>query len=178
MYPLVYGRTRVLRQEVVGVADAIARWAGKGEVLPREDEAVAVTYRRPRYRRRGFQSDNVPQDFCEYRLERPLHVVNGGRGSAQSVKKPSPNFKLGSDTFQWLPSNVAFQDDGTVKFTSYVNNLHPQKYGRTYRALEQLITTSIPLWEQCLVATTLRWREITRGHGRRSARIPVRETEE
>ncbi|KAF4975746.1 hypothetical protein FZEAL_7523 [Fusarium zealandicum] len=34
LYPLVYGRTRVLADEVVGVEDAIDKWAGKGEIIP------------------------------------------------------------------------------------------------------------------------------------------------
>ncbi|MBE3048858.1 DUF4246 family protein [Candidatus Bathyarchaeota archaeon] len=35
LFPLVYGRTRVFGEEVVGVADAVDRWAGKGAVVPR-----------------------------------------------------------------------------------------------------------------------------------------------
>ena len=34
MYPLVYGRSLFLPDEVVGVEDAVDRWAGKGEVIP------------------------------------------------------------------------------------------------------------------------------------------------
>lgn len=33
-----------------------------------------------------------------------------------------------SDTYQWLPANVALREDDTVKFTSYINNLHPTKF--------------------------------------------------
>lgn len=33
MYPLVYGRSKVFRDEVVGVSDAIDKWAGKGEII-------------------------------------------------------------------------------------------------------------------------------------------------
>ncbi|KAL8371883.1 hypothetical protein RB595_001608 [Gaeumannomyces hyphopodioides] len=138
MYPLVYGRTRVLRQEVVGVADAIDLWAGKGDVLPKctgDPAADALP----------FHSVRVPSDFW-------------------------------SDTFQWLPSNVAFHDDGGIRFTSYINNLHPQKYPRIYRALERLIATSIPLWEQCLTEFTL-GRKID-GPGQRSARIPQQDKEQ
>lgn len=34
MYLLVYGRTRVLEEELVGVADAVQAWAGKVNVIP------------------------------------------------------------------------------------------------------------------------------------------------
>lgn len=35
LFPLVYGRTRVFRDEVVGVADAVDKWSGKGNVIAR-----------------------------------------------------------------------------------------------------------------------------------------------
>jgi hypothetical protein len=56
-----------------------------------------------------------------------------------------------SETYQWLPANVAFQDDGSVKFTSYINNLHPVKYPDIYRTIEKLVQISIPMWDQCIV---------------------------
>ena len=55
-----------------------------------------------------------------------------------------------SETYQWLPANVAFKENGGVKFTSYVNNLHPTRYPEVYRAIKKLIETSIPMWDQCL----------------------------
>lgn len=58
--------------------------------------------------------------------------------------------KFWSDTYQWLPANVVFQEDGSVKFTSYINNLHPTKYPDIYRTIEKLVETSFPLWDQCL----------------------------
>ncbi|OBT87683.1 hypothetical protein VE02_02696 [Pseudogymnoascus sp. 03VT05] len=59
-------------------------------------------------------------------------------------------FEYWSDTYQWLPANLAFQEDGTVKFTSYINNLHPKKYTSIYRTIEKLIDTAIPAWDQFL----------------------------
>ena len=55
-----------------------------------------------------------------------------------------------STNYQWLPANLAFQEDGTVKFTSYINNLHPNKYPQIYRTVEKLIDKAIPTWDQCL----------------------------
>ncbi|KAK4198028.1 hypothetical protein QBC40DRAFT_284400 [Triangularia verruculosa] len=55
-----------------------------------------------------------------------------------------------SEKYQWLPANLAFQEDGTVKFTSYVNNLHPKKHSEIYRTIERLIDTAIPAWERVL----------------------------
>lgn len=115
MYPLVYGRSRVLNEEVVGVKDAIDKWAGKGEVIAKE------TY------------EPGPND--RYR-----HNVGGGT--------VPPNFW--SDTYQWLPSNIAFQPDGSVRFTSYINNLHPTKHADIYRTIEKMVETALPAWDQCL----------------------------
>jgi hypothetical protein len=55
-----------------------------------------------------------------------------------------------SNQYQWLPANLAFQNDGSVKFTSYINNLHPTRYPDIYRTIEKLVETSIPMWDQCL----------------------------
>ncbi|KAK3690210.1 hypothetical protein B0T22DRAFT_499692 [Podospora appendiculata] len=55
-----------------------------------------------------------------------------------------------SDKYQWLPADLAFQDDGKVKFTSYVNNLHPNKHPEIYQTIEGLVDLAIPLWDQCL----------------------------
>ncbi|KAM7194458.1 Protein of unknown function (DUF4246) domain containing protein [Naviculisporaceae sp. PSN 640] len=55
-----------------------------------------------------------------------------------------------SETYQWLPSNLAIQDDGTVKFTSYINNLHPTKYRGIYTVIEKLIDTAMPAWDHAL----------------------------
>lgn len=55
-----------------------------------------------------------------------------------------------SNNFQWLPANVAFREDGTARFTSYINNLHPKKYPEIYQTIERLIDTVIPAWNQCL----------------------------
>ncbi|ETS80957.1 hypothetical protein PFICI_08486 [Pestalotiopsis fici W106-1] len=107
MYPLVYGRSRVLKDEVVGVSDAIGTWAGKGDIIPKEDWDI-------------FPS--LPEDEAQY----------------------------WSETYQWLPSNLAFQGDGSVKFTSYINNLHPEKYSSIYRTIEKLIDITLPAWDQCL----------------------------
>jgi hypothetical protein len=120
MYPLVYGRSRVLEEELVGVRDAIEKWTGKGDI--------------------------IKKDTWTYDQERDRFSYNVGGG------KVPPQYW--SNTYQWLPANVAFQDDGSVKFTSYVNNLHPSKYAEIYRTIEKLIETAIPAWDQCLALAT------------------------
>ncbi len=51
--------------------------------------------------------------------------------------------------FQWLPAEVEFSGDaGTtdVRFTSYINNLHPYKHKDLYHTIEKVISLAIPLW--------------------------------
>jgi len=109
MYPLVYGCSLFLPDEVVGVDDAVEKWAGKGEpiskLLPAEDN-------------QNTRSRDIPPHYW-------------------------------SETYQWLPANLKFTDEGGVKFTSYVNNLHPSRR-EVYRAIERLVDVAIPLWDQCL----------------------------
>ncbi|KAL7906919.1 hypothetical protein GGI35DRAFT_457226 [Trichoderma velutinum] len=128
MYPLVYGRTGVLQDEVVGTTDAIDKWAGKGERIAKETTPI----RRDPY--------SLPAS-------------------------------LWSDTYQWLPANVKFMEDGSVKFTSYINNLHPQKYPQIYSALEKLIEAALPTWDQCLSLPLERGTKI--GAGRTESRFPA-----
>ncbi|TLD17305.1 uncharacterized protein PgNI_01207 [Pyricularia grisea] len=133
LYPLVYGRSRVFEDEVVGVEDVVEKWAGKGEIIFAKKE------------------EKKPNTWdAEHHLE-----------------------ELWSDTYQWLPSNLSFQDDGSLRFTSYVNNLHPKRHAGIYRTLEKLIAKAVPLWEQCLVLKD----DFPQGRvgicpGKRPARIP------
>jgi hypothetical protein len=55
-----------------------------------------------------------------------------------------------SENYQWLPANLAFQEDGTIRFTSYINNLHPNKHPEIYRLVEKLIDVAIPAWDRVL----------------------------
>lgn len=136
MYPLVYGRSRVFKDEVVGVNDAIEKWAGKGEVIGKEN--------------------SEPDSNDRYR-----YGVGGG--------KVPPNFW--SDTYQWLPSNLIFQDDGSVRFTSYINNLHPTKHTGIYRTIEKLVEAALPAWDQCLAVAVGYNKKI--GAGRMTSRFPM-----
>ncbi|CAI4213483.1 unnamed protein product [Parascedosporium putredinis] len=111
MYPLVWGRSHIIREPVVGVEDAVdPKWLGKGQ--PYEADMT---------RRKG----------------NGLYEYKGHDG-------------CWSKTYQWLPSNVAFRDDGGVRFTSYINNLHPTRYPEIYRTLEKLVECALPIWDQCL----------------------------
>ncbi|KAL7809065.1 hypothetical protein V8C26DRAFT_412340 [Trichoderma gracile] len=67
---------------------------------------------------------------------------------SNSIGVVPPEYR--SSLYQWLPTNVAFREDGTAKLTGYVNNLHPRKYPAIYEAIEHAIDAAIPAWDQCL----------------------------
>ncbi|KAL2131093.1 hypothetical protein VTI74DRAFT_5567 [Chaetomium olivicolor] len=116
MYPFVYGEINFIPDEVVGLADAVDKWSGKGEVVPKDESSTE---------------------------EIPYGVQNDDHGDAIDRT-------YWSTTYQWLPANLAFQEDGTVRFTSYINNLHPKKYPEIYTLVEKLIDTAIPVWDRVL----------------------------
>lgn len=99
MYPLIYGCSCFLEDEAVGVGDAVDRWAGKGDAIPR---------------------------------------------------KIFGRSRLVSNKYQWLPANLEFTASGGVKFTSYINNLHPVKYRAIYGTIEKLVEKSLVLWDHCI----------------------------
>ncbi|KAF7908155.1 uncharacterized protein EAF01_003910 [Botrytis porri] len=137
MYPLIYGRSRVMKDEVVGVNDAIEKWAGKGEIIPLGGASYEQTSAT-----KGYQSWGAGQKH------------------------------YWSNKYQWLPANLAFQENGTVKFTSYINNIHPTKYPEIYRTIEKLVETTLPLWNQCLAIDIDYDKKIWCGKTRASVPIP------
>lgn len=58
--------------------------------------------------------------------------------------------ELWSSNYQWLPSTVSLSDDGKPRFTSYINNLDPERYPAMYGTVERLVDAVIPAWDQCL----------------------------
>lgn len=151
MYPLVYGETNVLRTEVVGVEDAIDKWSGKGETIQ--------ISRADRYHETDFNP----------RAPDPPWEVGG------TIIPP----EFWSEKYQWLPANVKFQDDGAVKFESYINNLHPIKHAGIYKTIEKLVQKALPMWDQCLttIAGSDRLRPVRTGAGRTSSRFVVGDAE-
>ncbi|KAI9162821.1 hypothetical protein HJFPF1_04414 [Paramyrothecium foliicola] len=61
-----------------------------------------------------------------------------------------PPASFWSDTYQWLPSNIKIRDDGTARFTIYINDLHRIKHREVYHTIEELIAAALPAWDLCL----------------------------
>ncbi|MGW9452118.1 DUF4246 domain-containing protein [Streptomyces sp. NPDC055632] len=55
-----------------------------------------------------------------------------------------------SERFQWLPTDVEVDEDGTVAFRSYVNNVHPEAHRELAAVLPELFARFRPLLENVL----------------------------
>jgi len=57
-------------------------------------------------------------------------------------------------TYQWLPSDIHIDGNGKAKILSYINGLNPDTNATLYAALEELVTTFLPMWNQCITTLT------------------------
>ena len=57
-----------------------------------------------------------------------------------------------SKKYQWLPSEVCFDSEGSPRLVSYINNVHPVHNFGVYAAIEELIKKAIPMWNYSLTA--------------------------
>ncbi|EIM84066.1 uncharacterized protein STEHIDRAFT_83029 [Stereum hirsutum FP-91666 SS1] len=118
LFPLVYGKTRILPDSICGIDECIRR-CGEGVVLPVPS---------------AKECDFISED--EHEAER-----------LSAYPHPTP----WSRKFQWLPCQVKLTE-GVAKITSYINNLHPQHHKDLYGIIEEIITSTIPLWNRTLTA--------------------------
>ncbi|KAJ2702254.1 hypothetical protein FB645_004349 [Coemansia sp. IMI 203386] len=50
----------------------------------------------------------------------------------------------------WLPTDIYVNQDGSVDFKSYINNIHPEEHADMYVSISKIISKAIPLLEQVL----------------------------
>lgn len=130
MFPLVYGRTRVLSNGGQVDLENPLSTVGQGETAP--DPAL------------GLANPALPL--------RKLSVST----YIWPVREYAIPYRW-SGRFQWLPSEVCFTGEpGTtdVKITTYINNLHPVVHRQLYSGIEDVISLSLAPWNEVLV-----WRE-------------------
>ncbi|KAL5610420.1 hypothetical protein FOBRF1_006537 [Fusarium oxysporum] len=101
--------------------------------------------------------------------DRPRYDTRRSETYETSIGGSTIHHSYWSDTYQWLLSNVKFQEDGSVKFTSYINGIHPNKHPEIYETIEKLIVRALPAWDFCLA----RYRNHKiEGAGRTEPRFP------
>jgi hypothetical protein len=72
----------------------------------------------------------------------------------QSIFDIVDNFA--SIKLQWLPADIIVATDGSVKFLSYMNNVHPERNAALYHATASLLQRTIPLFERVLATAAAR----------------------
>jgi hypothetical protein len=135
LFPLLYGVSRVLKPKsgyVLGDSDR--QWEGKGGSMTLDDCEQWIG-------KGGIMP--VPEDAAT-------------QVSSWAYIRRSSGQHFYSTKFQWLPCEVAFVDEDSVKVTSYINNLHPKKHKELYEVLERVIARTIPMWNTTLESTQTR----------------------
>ncbi|KAJ1812967.1 hypothetical protein LPJ56_005328, partial [Coemansia sp. RSA 2599] len=59
-------------------------------------------------------------------------------------------YKIDKEGRHWLPTDIYVNEDGSVDFKSYINNIHPEEHVDMYRAISKVLSKAIPLLEQAL----------------------------
>jgi hypothetical protein len=130
LYPLIYGRSRVLSGRLIGLEDCIEN-CGNGDVIQirPEEEAELVAH--------DNWNTNWNSNWSLYSRNfqwLPCEVdIAGEDGSAKYVKFHGNSFHANN-----------------VRITSYINNLHPQQDPEIYSTIENVLARAIPLWDMTL----------------------------
>ena len=122
LYPLVFGRTRVLETGNTSLEDCIAR-CGEGQVTQIPSKEEIIIKKDNRLMIEGLYSQNFQWLPC---------MVDISGKHAKYVQ----NLR---------PAHVA-HISSPLRITSYINNLHPVKYKGLYGLIERVIDAAIPLW--------------------------------
>lgn len=51
-------------------------------------------------------------------------------------------------SFQWIPTDFAVLEDGSVRVLSYINNLHPATHSELYDAIATIVGRFVPIFEK------------------------------
>jgi hypothetical protein len=73
--------------------------------------------------------------------------------SFEPTDLPEPQKSLATFTstkYQWIPTPIEVRADGKVDILSYINNLHPKRYGELYGVLANILERTLPLFERVL----------------------------
>ena len=129
LFPLIYGRTRVLDDSLIGL-DECTKNCGKGIVVPIRPDTETVVDRGA-----GFRIlDSTVRPYGKNFQWLPCDIdISKDDGRARYILSWYTEISL---TF--------------YRIVSYINNLHPQNHELLYAIIEEVITCSIPLWNMTL----------------------------
>ncbi|CAI6295245.1 unnamed protein product [Periconia digitata] len=145
LFPLLYGRSRILKPAYGDVlSEGGSSWEGDEGRVSLDDCEQWIG--------KGGIMPVPREDHTK------VNHWGGLRGWGSRFREPEQHFY--SSRFQWLPCEVALQDDGSVKITSYINNLQPRKHRGLYQVLEKIIAKVLPMWNTTLTSMEHRmWKE-------------------
>jgi len=139
LYPVVYGRTRILPDSLTGLDDCITR-CGEGltlDVPPKEDCALWV---QRQFENKSPDTNYLLQDPFSRKFQwLPCEVAFS---ESDEVKYVICGYLLISALHLIL--------DICDRITSYINNLHPHQHKDLYDVIEKIIAEVIPLWNMTL----------------------------
>lgn len=116
LYPLLFGRTRVLTDRELGLADSLEA-VGSGQVI---DSVMPI-----------------PCADGNYHSSR--------WGGAVKMEDAAYWDELSRES-QWLPAEVDVDADGKAHITSYINNLHPVAHADVYDTVERILNEALPMF--------------------------------
>ncbi|QIX00076.1 hypothetical protein AMS68_005593 [Peltaster fructicola] len=140
LYPLIYGTSRVLDHDTIQLPrNALAM----DDILLSTSQTMQAEDHSP--------FELLDEDTITELIEARADERRKGLSTYTRLYDLEPDQYLWSSKYQCLPCDATFTGNDTkVKVTSYVNNLHPSKRG-VYKALEELISSSVKLWNECLI---------------------------
>lgn len=56
---------------------------------------------------------------------------------------------------RWMPADVECDENGGIKFCSYINNLNPTEHKELYKIIEKIMEKFIPMFNRCLTDVTV-----------------------
>ncbi|KAK2751651.1 hypothetical protein FQN55_000373 [Onygenales sp. PD_40] len=140
LYPLIYGRSRILSEKILGLDDCVAS-CGLGDTLLIPANEYAVSKQKTENRSRAADRYRNLKLYSQRYQWLPCNV--------EFLDKEGSHLRLD----QHEPSKVAAASiSAPCRITSYINNLHPDKNKDLYALIEQVIASAIPLWNRSLSA--------------------------
>ncbi|KAJ5971677.1 uncharacterized protein N7479_001595 [Penicillium vulpinum] len=124
LYPLIYGRTRVLTDGGKVDMERPGSWGPSQSQISVIPEKPSSTHRE-RYRDERARVDRRDTRYFD-------------------------KYRYWSNAFQCLPSEVTLNKEEGAKITSYINGVHPKEMS-IYKALEGFISAAMQPWNEMLI---------------------------
>ncbi|KAJ2327370.1 hypothetical protein GGH92_010062, partial [Coemansia sp. RSA 2673] len=158
LYPLVYSRSKLLRQPSASpqaslTVNAAGEFPGAHdfvlpEVAPEEPEPSVprgvseidwFSLTENQRRMLGPKPREAPKPIDKWR--RTLNGADSSDGSCCYIPTSSANYgSCASKDFSWLPAEFSVDCNGAAEITSYINNLHPVKHAALYLVIASIFS--------------------------------------